>query len=275
MRSIGVISEKGGTAKTTTALNLAVGLAKEGQRVLLVDTDPSGNASLVLLMGRPPAAPTIANVLLGDAEASAAIRGTGIRRLDVLPADASLADASLALASMIGRENRLRAALAGVLEEYDFLIVDTSPTRSVLTINALTTVAEVLVPVEPGLFSLAGLGTLQRAVEDVRHYLDNTELRIMGLVLTRTRHDAVSRDTEAQLREMFGPLVLTTTIPNNVKVEEAHSRYQSVLDYAPQAAGARAYSQLVTEVLTHGGEESRAGTAAEWLAAADHDTAAA
>ena len=168
MRSIAWLSEKGGTAKTTCAINCAVGLAKRGSRVLLADLDPQANASLVLLEGKPAGPPTLGAVLLGEVEATEAIRPTHIPRLDILPSDVSLADASLELSNMIGRENRLRAALMPVESAYDFLILDTSPTRSLLTINALTTVREVLVPIEPGLFSLSGLGQLQAAVDDVR-----------------------------------------------------------------------------------------------------------
>jgi chromosome partitioning protein len=274
MRSIAWISEKGGTAKTTSAINSAVGLAKRGNRVLLIDTDPQANASLVLLSGQPAEPPTLASVLLGDALAADAVRPTRTPGLDLLPADVSLADASVALANMIGREARLRAALAAVEPSYDFLILDTSPTRSVLTINALTCVAEVLIPVEPGLFSLSGLGQLQAAIEDVRRYLGNHRLRISGIILTRTRNDGVSRDVEAQLRAAFGELVYRTVVPSSVKVEEAHGRFLSVLDYAPRSTGAKAYEALVAEIIAHGRTEIGAGTAAGGTVATDDADAA-
>lgn len=252
MRSIAWISEKGGTAKSTCAINSAVGLAKRGNRVLIVDTDPQANASLVLLEGRPASSPSLADVLLGDAEARDAIVSTHTPSVDILPADVRLADAALGLANQIGRESRLRAALAPLESRYDVVVVDTSPTRSLLTINALVAVREVFVPIEPSLFSIAGIGSLQDAVADVRRYLSNPDLRIAGLVLTRTRRDNVSRDAEAQIREAFGPLVLTTTIPTNAKVEEAHGRFQSVLDYAPASPGAKAYAALIEEIAAHG-----------------------
>lgn len=272
MRTIAWISEKGGTAKTTSAINTAVGLAKRGGRVLLIDTDPQANASLVLLAGEPAGPPTLADVLLGHADATDAIRPTRTAGLDILPADVSLADASVALANQIGREARLRAALAGLGPDYDFAIVDTSPTRSVLTINVLVFAAEVLIPIEPGLFSLSGLGQLQGAIEDVRRYLGNDRLRISGLVLTRTRHDGVSRDVEAQLRATFGALVYRATVPTSVKVEEAHGRFLSVLDYAPRSTGARAYEALVAEIIEHGRAQIGTGTAPDGTVATD-DTA--
>jgi chromosome partitioning protein len=117
---------------------------------------------------------------------------------------------------------------------------------------------------------VAGRGQLQAAVEDVRRYLDNRALRIAGLVLTRTANNNVSRDVEAQLRGMFGELVHPTAIPTNAKVEEAHSRYQSVLDYAPRSAGAKAYAALVEEIIAHGRRaKDRAGDAARGPAEAD------
>jgi chromosome partitioning protein len=252
MRRIGFVSEKGGVAKTTTAINVAVGLARRGHRTLLVDVDPQANASLVLTEGRGAGPPTLAAVLLDQAEAIDAIRPTAVAGLELLPADVSLADAGLALADQIGRERRLRVALEEVEGRYDFVLLDTSPQRSLLTVNALCYIAEAIVPVDPGLFALAGLGQLQAAVEEVRRYLDNRALRIAGLVLTRTANNNVSRDVEAQLRGTFGALVHAAAIPTNAKVEEAHSRYQSVLDYAPRSAGAKAYAALVEEIIAHG-----------------------
>jgi len=257
MRVLAWCSEKGGTAKTTSAINCAVALAKSGRRVLLCDLDPQANASLVLLKGKPATSPTIGAVLLGAADAVEAIRETTTRGLDVLPAALDLADANMALTSAIGRETRLRAALADLA--YDFVVLDTPPTRSLLTVNALVAAGEVLIPVEPSLFSLAGLGALQSAIDDVRRYLDNPGLRIAGILLTRTRNDNVSRDVEGQLREAFGPTVFTATVPTSVKVEEAHGRFQSVIDYSPRSPGARAYLALATEIINGGGTEKRSG----------------
>jgi chromosome partitioning protein len=268
MRRIAWCSEKGGTGKSTSAINSAVALAKSGRRVLLVDLDPQANATLVLLGGKPAGPPSAAAVLLGEADALDAIRPTSTPGLDVLPSDVGLADANLTLAGAIGRETRLRAALDGL--DYDLVVVDTPPTRSLLTINALVAADDVMIPVEPGLFSLAGLGQLQTAIDDVRRYLGNPRLRIAGVLLTRTRHDSVSKGVEAQLREAFGPTVFKTTIPTNVRIEEAHGRFLSVIDYAPRSPGAKAYLSLATEILNGHGTEERAGTAAIGVVPADH-----
>lgn len=257
MRKLGWIAEKGGVGKTTCCINSAVGLAKLGRRVLVVDLDPQSNASLVLLEGKPPEGPTITNVMMGEEAAADAINSTSTPGLDVLPADVALSEVNIALASRIGRERRLRAALAELEEDYDCIIVDTNPTRSLLTINALNFIEEALVPIEPSLFALAGLGQLQAAIEEVKTYLDNKALRLGGLILTRTRNDNTTRDVEAQLRELFGDLVYQTTIPTSAPVESAHSRYRSVLDFSPRSAGAVAYSKLVKEIDTHGGNGTK------------------
>ena len=268
MRVIAWCSEKGGTGKSTSAINTAVGLAKSGLRVLLVDLDPQANASLVMLDGQPADPPTVASVLLGDAGCAETARQTRTPRLDVLPADSSLADANLALASLIGRESRLRAALEDGAGGYDVVVIDTPPTRSLLTVNALVAASEVLIPVEPSLFSLSGLGQLQGVIGDVRRFLSNPSLRIAGILLTRTRRDSVSRDVESHVRESFGELVFETTIPANVSVEEAHGRFQSVLDYAPKSVGARAYHALVKEIIDVG-KARRNGTSPDRPLAAD------
>ncbi len=268
MRSIAWLSEKGGTGKTTSAVNTAVGLAKLGRRVLLVDADPQANASLVLTEGRVGESPTLFHVLTNEADAADAIRPTRTPGLDLMPSETLLADANVSLASELGRERRLLLAMRDVESAYDFVVIDTGPARSLLNVNVLNYVAEVWCPVDPGVFSIAGLGTLQGAVAEVSRYLDNDRLRIAGLVLTRTARDNISRDVEAQLRGAFGDLVCRTVIPGSAKIGEAHARFLSVLDYAPRSAGAKAYEALVTEMDGHG-EQDGIGEPAGGSAEAD------
>ena len=269
MRSIAWLSEKGGTAKTTSAINSAVGLAKLGHRVLLVDADPQANATMVLLEGRPAEAPTLAHVLIDQTDAADAIRPTRTEGLDVLPSDTLLADANVALASELGRERRLKRALEGLDAGYDFVVIDTSPQRTLINVNVLNYVGEVLCPVDPGIFALSGLGTLREAVAEVARHLDNRALRLGGLVLTRTQRDNITRDVEAQLRGTFGELVFRTTIPSTTKIGEAHARFLSVLDYAPRSSGAQAYKALVSEIISHG-QVIGIGECAAGTAEADH-----
>jgi chromosome partitioning protein len=249
MRSIAIVNLKGGSAKTTTALCLAVGAAMRGLRVLLVDADPQGNASTVMLDGKPAADPTLAHVLLDQVEPHDAIRSSRIKGLDVLPADGKLADATLVLADQLGRERRLGVALQTIAGDYDLVIVDAAPQLSLVGINVLNAVGELLVPVDAGAFSIAGLSRLQESIEQVRRYLDNHALRIGGLVMTRTHANRATKDILDQLRGAFGALVRQATIPHSVRVEEAHARHQTVLEYAPKSAPALAYQALVSEIL--------------------------
>jgi chromosome partitioning protein len=254
-RSIAVVNLKGGSGKTTTALCLAVGFARRKRRVLLIDGDPQANATLTMLDGQAADGPTLGQVLLDQAAAVEAIRPARLPRIDILPADGALADSALLLTEQLGRERRLRSALRPVEDDYDLIVIDAPPQLNLVTINILNFVNDLLVPVDAGLYSLMGLNRLQDTVEQVRHYLDNRRLRIAGLVLTRAHHNKATRDIEAQLREAFGSLVHQTVIPHSVRVEEAHARHQTVLEFAPRSAPALAYDRLLMEVLSHGQPE--------------------
>jgi chromosome partitioning protein len=251
MRSIAWLSEKGGTGKTTFAVNTAAALARRGRRVLVIDADPQANASMVFLRGQDAGRPTLFHVLTNEAGAADAIRGTATPGVDLLPADTQLADANVLLASEMGRERRLRLAMREVDGSYDFVVIDTSPQRTLININVLNYAGEVYCPVDPGIFALAGLVKLQEAVAGVVKFLDNPTLRLAGLVVSRAQRDNLSRDTESRLRTAFGGLVMKTTVPASTKVGEAHARYASVLDYAPASAGAKAFDALTSEII-HG-----------------------
>lgn len=252
MRRIAVVNLKGGSAKTTTAICLAVGMARRGLRVLLVDADSQGNASLTMLDGAASDGPTLGAVLLGEASAAEAIRPTRAGGLSILPADGKLADAALHLADAIGREHRFRRALDSVAAGFDVAIVDCPPSLNLVSINVLAAVEDLIVPIDPGIYSVAGLGQLQGAVEEVREYLGNAALRVAGLVMTKTHKNRATQDIEAQLRDAYGPTMLATTIPHSVKVEEAHARHLTILEYSPASGPAKAYESLVAELLNDG-----------------------
>jgi chromosome partitioning protein len=252
MRSIGVVNLKGGSGKTTTALCLAVGAASHDRRVLLIDADAQANATMTMLDGQPVEDPTLGHVLLDQASAAEAIRPTRVDCVDIIPADGKLADAALVLSDQLGRERRLRTAMRELEDQYDLVIIDAAPQLSLVTINVLNYAAELLVPVDAGLYSVAGLGRLQETVDQVQRYLDNRELRIVGLVLTRAHNNKATKDIETQLRGAFGSLVHEAVIPHSVRVEEAHARHRTVLEFAPRSTPALAYSRLVMEVLGHG-----------------------
>jgi chromosome partitioning protein len=239
-----------------TSLNLAANLATGfDKRVLLLDLDHQANVTAVLTRGRLEG-PTLAQVLLQGTPAREALRATLYDGLDLLPASAELADVNIALADPtgplgLGREHRLRRALAPLDGAYDYVIVDTGPQRTLLNVNVLNYVHEVLVPIDPGYWSLLGVQRLEELIGQVREYMDHAPLRIGGVLLTKVMHTNVAREVEAQVRAYFGARVFRTTIPHNVKVEEAHSRGLSVLDYAPESPGARAYLALTEEIIAH------------------------
>jgi chromosome partitioning protein len=257
MRSIGFISAKGGVLKSTTTINLAYGLARAGQGVLVVDSDPQANASHVLLGGEKARRPTIADVLLGESDARAAIVPSVFEGVSILPSDASLADATASLTNEVGRERRLRLAMVAVENSFDFVLVDTAPTRSVVTTNVLNYVQDIVVPMVPSLFGVLGLAQIQEDVAAVSRYLENRTLRIAGILLTMTEKNNVQSDLEGQLRGMFGAVVFCAKIPRNVKAEEAHARHESVISYAPKSPASAAYLELTREVLSHGGTQNR------------------
>jgi chromosome partitioning protein len=258
MRRIVLASHKGGTAKSTTAACLAVGLAQRGKRVLAVDCDAQSNLSWTLTAGQGGGpGPTLADVLMRRADAEDAIRATSIPGLDLLPADATLSGVNVQLVQELGRDNRLRAALAPLDGRWDFVVIDTAPTITTLLANALVYAEEVIVPVDPGVYAMLGLVQLQETIEEVRAAYGNSGLRIAGMLLTRVQRNNVARDVEAELRARFGDRVYRTTIPLTSKIEEAHTRATTVMAWAPKSTGAVAYQSLVDEVLNHGGTNAR------------------
>jgi chromosome partitioning protein len=257
MRRIALVNLKGGVGKTVTAVALAVGLARRGYRVLLVDSDPSGNASWTISGGQGAEPPTLANVLARESSADEAIRETSTPGLDLLPSDSTLAGVGVRLAQELSRDTRLRSALDGIEGRYDFVIVDTGPTFSTLLANVLVFAHEIIVPIDSGVYAVLGLVQLQDTIAEVREAYGNTGLRLAGLVLTKVQRNNVSKDVETELRTRYGPLVFKAVIPHSAKVEEGVSRGASVIDFAPKSAPAVAYGELVTEVIEHGGTKER------------------
>jgi chromosome partitioning protein len=252
MRRIVIASQKGGVGKTTTAVCLAVGLARRGVKTLLIDADGQGSATWTLMHGAAIEGPTLADVLLRNALADEAIVPTTTPGLDLLPADASLNGAAVALVQELGRDARLRSAMASVDGRWDVCIVDTAPAFSTILANALVFGCEVIVPVEASTYSMLGLVDLTRTINEVKEAYGNESLHLAGLLITRVQRNNVARDIEAGLRERFGELIFKATIPMSSKVEESVSNGQTVLDYAPKSPAALAYDLLVTELISHG-----------------------
>ena len=266
MRSIAVMNQKGGVGKTTTAVNLSAALAAAGQRVCLIDLDPQAHASLHLGVTLGDDQPSIYHVLTGD-KAFQDVRRQVAENLWLVPAHLDLAAAEVELAGEVGREVILRDKLAND-EPFDFLLIDCPPSLGVLTINALTMVREVFLPLQPHFLALHGLSKLLRTIEIVSQRL-NRQLKLTGVVLcmydanTRLANE-VSDDVVAYFAKDRTPdciwaeaRTFATRIRRNVRLAEAPSFGQSILQYAPASHGAEDYQNLAREVLSSAGCSAR------------------
>jgi chromosome partitioning protein len=246
---IAVTNQKGGVGKTTTSVNFAASLSETGRRVLLVDLDAQGNATMGSGCNKHEIVRTGYDVLLGHADIREVIVYAPEAGYDLLPGNSDLTAAEVELMGKGDRERRLRAALAYVQHEYDLILVDCPPSLSMLTINALAAAHGVLIPIQCEYYALEGLSALLETVEHVRASI-NPELEIEGLL--RTMYDArnnLSNDVSAQLQEHFGDKVYRTIIPRNVRLAEAPSHGLPVLRYDKSSRGATAYLALAGEFL--------------------------
>ncbi len=248
-RIFAVANQKGGVGKTTTAVNLAACLAAMERRVLLVDTDPQGNASSSLGMDKTAMATTLYDVLLNEAPAAEVIRPTRVARLDLLPSTSVLAAAEIELVDLPRRETILRGALGTVAEAYDFIFVDCPPSLGLLTVNALTAAHGVLIPIQCEFLALEGLLQLVQTVDRVKRTV-NPILDVTGVIMTM--YDARTRlapQVVAEVRRFFPTRIFKSVVPRTVRLAEAPSYGQAITQYDASGRGAQAYRDLADELV--------------------------
>ncbi|MGO4570784.1 ParA family protein [Microvirga sp. 2TAF3] len=253
-RTLVLANQKGGVGKTTTAINLGTALAAIGEKVLIVDLDPQGNASTGLGIDRKNRSVSTYHVLAGEASLEGAITETVVPRLFVAPSTLDLLGIELEIASERNRAHRLRSAIQGLMtyevtDPFTYILIDCPPSLNLLTINALTAADAVLVPLQCEFFALEGLSQLLKTVEQVRSAL-NPQLSIHGVVLTMfDPRNNLSGQVVADVRQFMGSKVYETMIPRNVRVSEAPSHGKPVLLYDLKCAGSQAYLRLASEII--------------------------
>lgn len=251
-RVIAIANQKGGVGKTTTAVNLSAFLDQEGKKVLLIDIDPQGNATSGLGIDRAGIKHCIYDVIINEAPIAATIIPTSVAGLNLVPATIELAGAEVELVTAIAREKKLRNALQGIKEKYDYIIIDCPPSLGLLTLNALTAAEGVLIPIQCEYYALEGLGQLLNTIKLVTRHL-NPVLKIEGVVLTmfdpRTN---LSMQVVDEVKNHFPERVFKSIIPRNVRLSEAPSYGQPINIYDPRSRGAEAYRELAREVMANG-----------------------
>ena len=255
-KAIAIFNQKGGVGKTTTNINLAACLAAKGKKILILDIDPQGNTTSGVGISKRGLKVTTHEILIEDTyRPEEAIIPTGIKNLDIMPASVQLAGAEVELIQIAGREKRLKKAIDQVKPNYDYIFVDCPPSLGLLTINSLTAVDSVLIPIQCEFYALEGVSQLMSTIEIVKKN-SNPDLQIEGVILSmfdgRTN---LSIQVVEEVKKYFKEKVYTTVIPRNVRLAEALSHGMPVIQYDPKSAGARAYKEFAEEFLSNEGDK--------------------
>lgn len=246
MEVISVINQKGGVAKTTTALNVASSWAKQGLRVLLIDLDPQSSATRAIFDDRD-FEKTIYDVIVGHAGIKEVVVHSEVFGIDVIPAEIMLSGIDMQLAAHFGREQILKRKLEGLTERYDRILIDCSPSLGLMTINALLASKEIIIPICPEYFSMKGIDLILETLKNIRQGLGYT-VGVRGVVITRYRNRRIVKEVIQQVRDKYKLKVFDSYIPDNIAVEEAHHRHRPVHRHAPESAAAKAYLNLAKEL---------------------------
>ena len=252
MKILAINNQKGGVGKTTTCVNLAASLAATKRRVLLVDLDPQGNATMGSGVNKDALPASVYDVLLGDKTLAQVAVKTGKGNYDVIPANRELAGAEVELVNEFARETRLKNALAELNGGYDYVLIDCPPALNLITVNALTAAQAVLIPMQCEYYALEGLSDLVKTIKKVRAHL-NPVLEIEGLLRTMfDNRNMLAQQVSAQLERHFGDKVYRTVIPRNIRLAEAPSYGVPALLHDKASKGARAYLALAGEMINRG-----------------------
>jgi chromosome partitioning protein len=248
---IAIANQKGGVGKTTTAINLAASLAANDLKILIIDSDPQGNATTGLGVSKTEGRPTLYQVLLGEHDITEAVIHTEFEGLDIVPSDKNLVAANLELVELANRETRLREKIEPIRERYKYILIDCPPALDLLTVNAMVAADSVLIPMQCEFFALEGISQLLDTVDRVRNSFE-PNLKVEGVLLTmyddRTN---LTRQVEQDLREFFEQDVFKTVIPRSIRLAEAPSFGKPILSYDVRSRGAESYIQLAKEILAN------------------------
>ncbi len=249
VKVIAIANQKGGVGKTTTAVNLAACLAALNRKVLLVDSDPQGNATSGLGFDKRDIKQCIYDTLINDVSMQDVIKHTAYKNLDVVPATIQLAGAEIELVSLMNREGRMKNGLERVKHNYDYVIIDCPPSLGLLTINALTAASSVIIPIQCEFYALEGVTMLMNTIQLVQRNL-NPALKLEGVLMTMyDSRTNLSNEVVEEVQKYFKTKMYQTIIPRNVRLSEAPSHGQPVIDYDSKSKGAQVYMELAQEVV--------------------------
>ena len=252
MKILAICNQKGGVGKTTTSINLAASLAHLKNKVLLIDTDPQANATSGVGVDKATISQSIYNILVDEVDINDVIVKTAYENLDIVPSSIALAGAEVELVSAISREQRMKNAISEIKEDYDYVVIDCPPSLGLITLNSLTAAEGVIIPVQTEYYALEGLSQLMNTFNIVRKHL-NSKLDIFGVLLTMTdSRTNISNQVAEQVREHFKDKAFDTVISRTVRLSEAPSFGEPIIEYAKNSNGAKQYLSLAKEVVKRG-----------------------